>query len=40
VNTRLRAGDAEFGEEEGARMLGELDRVNKVMVSGGVVYRL
>lgn len=39
VNSRLRDVEA-FEEEEGRKALVELDRVNKIMVSGGVVYRL
>jgi DNA replication licensing factor MCM3 len=40
VNSRLRGGEAQFSDEEGRKALVELDKRNRVMFAGGVIYRL
>ncbi|KAF4552795.1 DNA replication licensing factor mcm3-like protein [Elsinoe fawcettii] len=40
VNARLRGGDATFGKEEAEQALEELNERNKVMFSGGIVYKI
>lgn len=40
VNARLRNGDASFGKEEALKALEELNERNKIMLSGGIVYKI
>jgi len=40
VNARLRAGDAAFESEEAEKALNELNERNKIMYSGGIVYKI
>ena len=40
VNARLRNADEGFGEQEARRALEELDRRNKIMMSGSIIYRV
>ncbi|KAK3721753.1 MCM DNA helicase complex subunit [Vermiconidia calcicola] len=40
VNSKLTAGDERFGEEEGLKAIVELDRRNKIMYAGGILYKL
>ena len=40
VNARLRSGEARFEEVEAIKALGELNERNKIMFTGGIVYRL
>ncbi|KAF4533786.1 DNA replication licensing factor [Lasiodiplodia theobromae] len=40
VNARLRAGEAEFGLPEAEKALEALSERNKVMFSGGIVYKI
>lgn len=40
VNARLRSGDAQFGSEEAEKALEELNDRNKIMYSGGIVYKI
>ncbi|KAK6417379.1 MCM DNA helicase complex subunit [Oleoguttula sp. CCFEE 5521] len=40
VNSRLRAGDAAFGEAEAQAALEVLDGKNRIMLSGSIVYKL
>jgi DNA replication licensing factor MCM3 len=40
VNSRLRSGDERFEETEAVRALEELNERNKIMFTGGIVYRL
>ena len=40
VNARLRGGEERFGDEEGKKALVELDRRNRVMFTGGIVYKI
>jgi DNA replication licensing factor MCM3 len=40
VNARLRSGEARFDEDEAAKALEELNDRNKVMFSGGIVYKI
>ncbi|GAB7359135.1 hypothetical protein MBLNU230_g5202t1 [Neophaeotheca triangularis] len=40
VNGRLRAGEERFGGGEGLKALEELSERNRVMLSGGLVYRV
>ncbi|KAK5175593.1 MCM DNA helicase complex subunit [Saxophila tyrrhenica] len=40
VNSRLRGGEARFEDREGRAALTELDKRNKIMFAGGILYRL
>ncbi|OQO07235.1 hypothetical protein B0A48_07805 [Cryoendolithus antarcticus] len=40
VNSKLRAGDAAFGEAEAQAALEVLDGKNRIMLSGSIVYKL
>lgn len=40
VNARLRSGEAQFGEAEAVQALEELNERNKIMFSGGIVYKI
>lgn len=40
VNARLRSGEAQFGDEEAEKALEELNERNKIMSSGGIVYKI
>ncbi len=40
VNSRLRAGEARFEDREGRAALFDLDKRNKIMFAGGILYRL
>jgi len=40
VNARLRSGEARFGEQEALKALEELNERNKIMLSGGIVYKI
>ncbi|TKA80861.1 hypothetical protein B0A55_02339 [Friedmanniomyces simplex] len=40
VNARLRGGEAGFEDGEAMRALGELHERNRIMLSGGVVYKI
>ena len=40
VNARLRAGEERFGDVEAVKALEELNERNKIMFTGGIVYKL
>ncbi|KAI7201951.1 hypothetical protein D0869_07510 [Hortaea werneckii] len=40
VNARLRSGEARFDDAEALKALEELNERNKIMLSGGIVYKL
>ncbi|KAG9910434.1 DNA replication licensing factor mcm3, partial [Aureobasidium melanogenum] len=40
VNARLPAREAQFGEQEAERALVELNDANKIMYSGGIIYKI
>ncbi|USW50197.1 Putative mini-chromosome maintenance protein [Septoria linicola] len=40
VNARLRSGEARFQEDEAQKALEELNERNKIMLSGGIVYKI
>ncbi|KAM3423356.1 DNA replication licensing factor MCM3 [Cercospora zeina] len=40
VNSRLRSGEARFEDEEALKALEELNERNKIMLSGGIVYKI
>lgn len=40
VNAKLRASEEKFGDEEGTKALVELDRRNRIMFAGGIVYKI
>ena len=40
VNARLRSGDGRFEDDEAMKALEELNERNKIMMSGGIVYKL
>ncbi|KAK5112235.1 hypothetical protein LTR62_004396 [Meristemomyces frigidus] len=40
VNARLRSSEARFEDEEALKALGELNERNKIMLSGGIVYKI
>jgi DNA replication licensing factor MCM3 len=40
VNARLRSGDARFDDAEALKALEELNERNKIMLSGGIVYKI
>lgn len=40
VNARLRQGEEAFGEQEAQEALTELNEANKIMFSGGIVYKI
>ena len=40
VNSRLGRGQGAFGEEEALKALEELNERNRIMLSGGIVYKL
>lgn len=40
VNARLPASEAQFGEQEAEQALVELNDANKIMYSGGIIYKI
>lgn len=40
VNARLRGGEARFADDEAMKALEELNDRNKIMLSGGIVYKI
>lgn len=40
VNARLRSGEARFEDDEAQKALEDLNRRNKIMLSGGIVYKI
>ncbi|KAI7682210.1 hypothetical protein KC319_g1138, partial [Hortaea werneckii] len=40
VNARLRSGEARYDDAEALKALEELNERNKIMLSGGIVYKL
>ncbi|KAF2212998.1 hypothetical protein CERZMDRAFT_96674 [Cercospora zeae-maydis SCOH1-5] len=40
VNARLRSGEARFEDDEALKALEELNERNKIMLSGGIVYKI